>query len=485
MKIGIIKEGKTPPDRRVGLTPAQCAHLKETYPELEIKVQRSPIPCFHDEDYANAGTEFVDKVNDCDVIFGVKEVKYEMLAAGKTMLFFSHTIKKQQYNRDLLLEVLKKNIRLIDYETLTYSNGFRVLGFGRYAGIVGAYNALIAHGKRYNSFELKPAFQCEDMKEMAREMGKIELGHAKIIISGGGKVANGSKETLNAAGIREVSIPEFLNESFDEPVYCNADILDYHEKDGKAPASFEEFVKDSTVWKNTFTKFTNVADIFISAHFWDNKSAHFFTEKDVKYISDNNFNALRVPLHYRDFSPNFMEFRTEGFELLDSLVAWGNKYNVYLILDMHAAPGAQNTSDFSDSELNGDSELFTSYTNQRWLASTWKHIANYYKSEPVIAGFDLLNEPARPGVATTLRNIYEQCIDSIRAVDPNHMVIIEGNWYGNDHTGLFPRRYGPDLVRRRRGHHRHRPERRRACTNQSQVLPSSRGGFAHRRSGFG
>tara|TARA_A100000164_G_scaffold378616_1_gene420683 strand:- start:9325 stop:11316 length:1992 start_codon:yes stop_codon:yes gene_type:complete len=179
--------------------------------------------------------------------------------------------------------------------------------------------------------------------------------------------------------------------------------------------------------------------------FFDLYRKNYITEKDVKYISDNNFNALRVPLHYRDFSPNFMEFSTEGFELLDSLVAWGNRYNVYLILDMHAAPGAQNTSDFSDSEINGDSELFTSYTNQRWLASTWKHIANYYKSEPVIAGFDLLNEPARPGVATTLRNIYEQCIDSIRAVNQNHMVIIEGNWYGNDHTGLFPP-FDPNIV---------------------------------------
>ena len=285
MKIGIIKEGKTPPDKRVGLTPAQCAHLKLAYPELKVKVQRSPIRCFRDEEYASAGIELVDSVSDCDVIFGVKEVKYEMLADGKTMLFFSHTIKKQPYNRDLLREVLKKKVRMIDYETLTYSNGFRVLGFGRYAGIVGAYNALIAHGKRYNSFDLKPAFQCEDMKEMGREMEKIKLGNAKIIISGGGKVANGAKETLNAAGVRQVSIPEFLNDSFDEPVYCNADILDYHEKDGKAPANFAEFVKDSTVWENTFAKFTEVADIFISAHFWDNKSAHFFTEEDVK--SDN------------------------------------------------------------------------------------------------------------------------------------------------------------------------------------------------------
>ncbi len=282
MKIGIIKEGKTPPDKRVGLTPSHCARLKQAYPKLEIKVQRSPIRCFADEEYAAAGIELVDNVNECDVIFGVKEVKFEMLAEGKTMFFFSHTIKKQPYNRDLLQEILKKKVRMIDYETLTYSNGFRVLGFGRYAGIVGAYNALIAHGKRYNSFELKPAFQCEDMKEMGREMKKADIGNVKIIISGGGKVAKGSKETLNAAGIREVSIPEFLNETFDEPVYCNADILDYHEKNGKAPANFGEFVADSTAWENTFAKFTKVADIFISAHFWDNKSAHFFTEEDVK-----------------------------------------------------------------------------------------------------------------------------------------------------------------------------------------------------------
>ena len=282
MKIGIIKEGKTPPDKRVALTPAHCAHLNRTFPELEIRVQRSPIRCFEDEEYEAVGIELVDSVSDCDVIFGVKEVKYDMLAEGKTMLFFSHTIKKQPYNRDLLREVLKKNVRLIDYETLTYSNGARVLGFGRYAGIVGAYNALISHGKRFGTFEMKPAHLCADMKEMGREMKKIKLGNAKIIISGGGKVANGAKETFKEAGIRQVSIPEFLYETFDEPVYCNADILDYHEKDGKAPANFAEFVKDSTVWKNTFSKFTKVADMFISAHFWDNKSAHFFTEEDVK-----------------------------------------------------------------------------------------------------------------------------------------------------------------------------------------------------------
>jgi alanine dehydrogenase len=285
MKFGIIREGKNPPDKRVPFVPKQCAQLKSNYPGLELAVQSSPVRCFGDETYQAEGISVVDTVNDCDVIFGVKEVPYDMLAEEKTMLFFSHTIKKQPYNRTLLQEILKKKVRLIDYETLTYPNGARVLGFGRYAGIVGAYNALIAHGKRYNSFELKPAYLCEDMKEMGREMKKVKLGTAKIIISGGGKVANGAKETLNAAGIREVSIPEFLNDSFDEPVYCNADILDYHEKDGNPPADFAAFIEDSTVWKNTFVRFLKVADIFISAHFWDNKSAHFFTEEDVKQES--------------------------------------------------------------------------------------------------------------------------------------------------------------------------------------------------------
>jgi len=282
MKFGIIREGKNPPDKRTPFIPAHCEQLKKIYPELKVLVQRSPIRCFEDNLYAQAGAELVDDVSDCDVIFGVKEVPYDMLAEDKTMLFFSHTIKKQPYNQKLLQEVLKKNVRLIDYETLTYSNGVRVLGFGRYAGIVGAYNALIAYGKRNNQFDLKPAYLCSDMKEMGREMEKVELGNAKIIISGGGKVANGAKETMKAAGIREVSIPEFLNETFDVPVYCNADILDYHEKDGKPPKDFAEFVEDSTVWENTFTKFTKVADIFISAHFWDNQSAPFFTEEDVK-----------------------------------------------------------------------------------------------------------------------------------------------------------------------------------------------------------
>ena len=167
--------------------------------------------------------------------------------------------------------------------------------------------------------------------------------------------------------------------------------------------------------------------------------ANYITEKDIKFLSQNGFNALRIPLHYKHFSPSFNEFINDGFELLDPIINACRNNNMYVILDMHAAPGAQNTSDFSDSD-GQTAKLFTEYSNQKWLTSVWRYIAEYYSNEPVVAGYDLLNEPVLPwGYGPqALRNIYEWVIDSIRTVDPNHVVIIEGNWYGNDHTGLLP-----------------------------------------------
>ena len=167
--------------------------------------------------------------------------------------------------------------------------------------------------------------------------------------------------------------------------------------------------------------------------------ANYITEKDIKFLSQNGFNALRIPLHYKHFSPSFNEFINDGFELLDPIINACRNNNMYVILDMHAAPGAQNTSDFSDSD-GQTAKLFTEYSNQKWLTSVWRYIAEYYSNEPVVAAYDLLNEPVLPwGYGPQeLRNIYEWVIDSIRTVDPNHVVIIEGNWYGNDHTGLLP-----------------------------------------------
>lgn len=282
MKIGIIREGKLPADKRTPLTPEHCLHLMQRFPTVEIVVQTSPIRCFSDADYAAQGIVVVDDSSDCDLILGIKEVPREMLVPGSTMMFFSHTIKKQPHNRKLLHAVVDKNIRLIDYECLTDTIGRRILGFGKYAGIVGSYNALIAFGRRNGSFELKPAYQCSGIAEMHGELKKVRLGNERIIVSGGGKVAHGVRETLAAAGIAEVSIPEFLSKEFAHPVWCNADILDYHELDGNPPDSIEAFIRNSAAYTNTFRKFLSKSDIYISAHFWDGRSAPFFTREDVK-----------------------------------------------------------------------------------------------------------------------------------------------------------------------------------------------------------
>lgn len=166
---------------------------------------------------------------------------------------------------------------------------------------------------------------------------------------------------------------------------------------------------------------------------------NYITEKDIIFLAKEGFNALRIPLHYKHFSPSPNVFINEGFDLLDPIVELCKENNIYLILDMHAAPGAQNTNDFSDSD-GETAKLFTQYENQIWLASTWRYIAEHYADEPIIAAYDLLNEPVIPwGYGPeVLKSIYVRSIDSIRTVDPNHIVIIEGNWYGNDHTGLLP-----------------------------------------------
>ncbi|HRP54318.1 MAG TPA: alanine dehydrogenase, partial [Fluviicola sp.] len=128
MKLGLIREGKVPPDKRVPLTPKQCVQLKERYPQIEVVVQKSDIRAFKDEEYATEGVALVDDLSSCDVIMGVKEVNIDDLIPNKKFLFFSHTIKKQPYNRKLLQAILDKKIQLIDYEVLKNKDNKRIIG---------------------------------------------------------------------------------------------------------------------------------------------------------------------------------------------------------------------------------------------------------------------------------------------------------------------------------------------------------------------
>ena len=281
VKIGLIKEGKVPVDRRVPIIPEQAREIHELHPDVTVFCQKSDIRCFKDQEYEKNGISLTDDISECDILLGVKEVPVDELIVNKTYFFFSHTIKKQEYNRDLLRAILEKNIRLIDYECLTDLSGRRLIAFGRYAGIVGAYNGILTYGRRYNLFNLKRARDCFDLEELKSEYTKVKLPKIKIALTGGGRVAKGAMEVLNGMDIRRVSPEAFLKERFDDPVYTQLNARDYNgRKDGKTFIR-SEFYQKPDDYHSEFLPFTRAADILIAGAYWDPKSPVLFTKEDV------------------------------------------------------------------------------------------------------------------------------------------------------------------------------------------------------------
>ena len=283
MKIGIIKEGKTPPDKRVPLSPTQCQEIKQKYPQIDLVVQKSNIRKFKDEDYANAGIDLVDEVTDCDVLLGVKEVPVEDLIANKKYFFFSHTFKKQPYNRELLQAIIEKNIQLIDWETITNSNGQRLIAFGRFAGIVGCFNGLLGYGLKTKRYKLKSAHLCEDRNEMEGELSMLDLPkNFRLVITGGGRVAGGAIEVLEKTNIKRVSPEDFLSTNFGEPVYTQLDVEDYVKRDDGAFFDIPAFFKNPSGHSSNFMRYAAAADVYVACHYWDNRSPFIFSRDDVK-----------------------------------------------------------------------------------------------------------------------------------------------------------------------------------------------------------
>ncbi|HNQ12775.1 MAG TPA: NAD(P)-dependent oxidoreductase [Bacteroidia bacterium] len=285
IKIGLIRESKVPHDKRVAFSPEQCKAIQEQFPNIQIFVQQSDWRCYTDQEYRNEGINVVDQVVECDVLMGIKEVPKEELIENKTYFFFSHTIKKQAHNKKLLQTVLSKKIRLIDYECLTDLQGNRIIGFGRYAGIVGAYNALMAYGLKYNILDLKPAHLCKDRAEVFDQFSSINLPNIKIVVTGGGRVANGACETMGALKMRKVTPYEFLNYSFREPVYVQLHSKDYHAAMDRSPFNQIEFYESPEKYRCIFadaSSYASVCDILIHCAYWNPKAPLLFSKKDMK-----------------------------------------------------------------------------------------------------------------------------------------------------------------------------------------------------------
>ncbi|WP_430466609.1 NAD(P)-dependent oxidoreductase [Winogradskyella ouciana] len=283
MKFAIIKERKNPPDRRVVFSPETLAEARKRFPDAEFVVESSDIRVFPDQAYAKLGFEVTDDVSDADVMIGVKEVPIENLIPNKKYFYFSHTIKKQPYNRKLLLAMLEKNIEMFDHETIVNDKGFRLIGFGRYAGLVGAYNGFRALGLRDGLFNLPKVETLADLNEVKAELDKITIPNIKILLTGTGKVAHGAKEILDHLGIKEISDALYLTSQFTEPVYVMADVMEYAKrKDGKVGDKWE-FYKDPTGYESNFMPYAKETDYFIAGHFYGNNAPYLFTREDAKH----------------------------------------------------------------------------------------------------------------------------------------------------------------------------------------------------------
>lgn len=291
MKFGIIKERKNPPDRRVVFTPSELVKLKEQFPQAEIKVEASDIRVFADDEYTKLGFEVSNDLSDCDVLIGVKEVPVDALIPNKKYFFFSHTIKKQPYNRKLLIACLEKNIRLIDHETIVNETNHRLIGFGRYAGIVGAYNGFRAFGMKYELFNLPKAETLADKTALVERLRRPMLPPIKIVLTGHGKVGMGAKEILDDMKIKQVSIEDYLTKTFDKPVYTQIDVLDYNKRKDGTVATKEDFYQNPQEYVSDFERFTKVSDMFMAGHFYGNGAPVILT-REMLNAPDNKIKVV-------------------------------------------------------------------------------------------------------------------------------------------------------------------------------------------------
>ena len=282
MKFAIIQERKSPPDRRVVLDPKSCQKLLSIFPSAELIIESSPIRAFSDADYSSAGLEVVADVSTAEVLIGVKEVPIEALIPNKSYFFFSHTIKKQPYNRKLLQAILNKKITLYDHETLVNESYQRLIGFGYYAGVVGAYNGIRALGMKLNCFDLPKATDLNDRAALNVQLDLLTIPNVKIVLTGTGRVGQGAKEVLDHLNIKQVTVDQFLNDNSSEAVYVQLDVLDYCERQDGKTLGKKDFFKFPEAYNSTFDRFTSVADFFIAGHFYGKGAPAFFSRNQAK-----------------------------------------------------------------------------------------------------------------------------------------------------------------------------------------------------------
>ncbi len=281
MKIGILREEKTPRDNRVPLTPSQCRRLMEEHPELWIALQPSEHRCYTNDEYRWQGVPVREDLSGCDYLLGVKEIPPHLLLPEKTYLFFSHTIKAQPHNKKMLQTILQKNCTLIDYECLKDEKGKRIIAFGRWAGIVGGYHALRMIGMRTARFQLKQMSECHNFAEAQKELQKIDLPSWNMVLTGTGRVSEGAEFLLDLAGVKKVEPHDLLRRQFNEAVYAQLESKHLFYREGFDEFDSKDYHANPTPYKSAFYPFTKVCDMFINGIYWDKRIPVFFTKTQM------------------------------------------------------------------------------------------------------------------------------------------------------------------------------------------------------------
>jgi alanine dehydrogenase len=280
--IGLIREGKVPADNRVALTPAQCKWILKNSDGVKIVAQHSPTRCFSDKEYASAGVEVKEDISECDILLGIKEVPADQLLPGKTYLFFSHTKKKQPHNQKLLQAIIRNNITLIDYECLEHEDGLRIIGFGFFAGVVGAHNGMMAYGNRTGLYKLDRVYKQRSFRELIHTYFGLRLPNVKIAVTGSGRVAHGVLEIMNLMGIHEVEPDDYLRRRFAYPVYTQLRGADLYEHAVSGKYQREQFHEHPEQYRCKFLPYAAQTDILMNGIYWDKNVPRLFEKENIK-----------------------------------------------------------------------------------------------------------------------------------------------------------------------------------------------------------
>lgn len=288
--IGLLREEKIPYDNRVALTPIQCKWIQEQYKDITILVQNSSVRCYTDEEYRQADIKVVERLNNCDILLGIKEVPPDKLLPHKTYYIFSHTKKAQPHNQSMFHAMVNKNITLVDYECLTHDDGQRILGFGFFAGVVGAHNGMMAYGERTKLYHLK-RIKGLSLNALIHLYFELKLPTLKIAVTGSGRVAKGIIEVMNLMDIQEVEPDEYLTKMFNYPVYVHLKGADLykHKKTGKYTR--EDFHAHPQQYNCLFKQYIPYTDILMNGIYWDEHIPQLF---EIQELNKNTFHIQTI-----------------------------------------------------------------------------------------------------------------------------------------------------------------------------------------------